>query len=203
MSFFDPAKLPLRRKQSIVDIQELEGLWYVNWRIGKIKLYSTFYTRVDQACIFWSLLIIPMFLTAQFVPISWSLQASLWSLLSCIGMIAMVSWTSYWVEVRQVRWVLYCWIALMLFGVILTDFSIFLGWGDILSHLCQVWLGISTIGYLCTGLGVRSRALIFTGILHWLFIFILPYIVAWQFLSTGAFMVFCLLLLAEFQWDGL
>lgn len=203
MSFFDPIKLPLRRKQSIVNIQELEGLWYVNWRIGKIQVYSTFYTRVDQACILWSLLIIPMFLTAQFMPISWSLQATVWSILSLIGMIAMVSCTSYWVEVRQVKWVLYCWIALMLFGVILTDLSIFLGWGEILVHLCQLWLGLSTIGYLCTGLAVRSRALMLTGILHLLFIFILPYIVAWQFLGTGALMVFCLLLLAEFQWDGL
>jgi hypothetical protein len=50
---------------------------------------------------------------------------------------------------------------------------------------------------------VRSRALIFTGLLHLLLIFILPYVVAWQFLSTGALMVFSLLLLAEFQWDGL
>jgi hypothetical protein len=203
MSFFDSAKLPLRRKQSIVDIQELEGLWYVDWRIGKIQLHSTFYTRVDQACILWSLLIIPMFLTAQFVPISWSLQATVWSILSGIGLIAMVSWTSYWVDVRKVRWVLYCWIVLMLFGVILTDLSIFLGWGEVLVHLCELWLGLSTIGYLCTGLGVRSRALILAGILHLLFIFVLPFVVAWQFLCTGALMVFCLLLLAEFQWDGL
>jgi hypothetical protein len=203
MSFFNPATLPLRRKQSIVDIQEIEGLWYVDWRIGNIQLHSTFYTRVDQACILWSLLIIPMFLTAQFIPISWSLQATVWSILSCIGIILMVSCTSYWVEVRKVRWVLYCWIVLMTFGVILTDLSIFLGWGEILVHLCELWLGLSTIGYLCTGLGVRSRALMLAGILHLLFIFVLPFVVAWQFLCTGALMVFCLLLLAEFQWDGL
>lgn len=79
-----------------------------------------------------------MFLTAQFMPICWSLQATVWSILSLIGIIAMVSCTSYWVEVRQVKWVLYCWIALMLFGVILTDLSIFLGWGEILVHLCQL-----------------------------------------------------------------
>ncbi|BAY93018.1 beta-methylgalactoside transporter inner membrane component [Tolypothrix sp. PCC 7601] len=91
----------------------------------------------------------------------------------------------------------------MLLGVVLTDLSIYLGWVEILSNLCGLWLGLSTIGYICTGLGVRSRALIFTGILHLLLIFLLPYIAPWQFLITGAFMAFCLLMLAEFQWDGL
>lgn len=203
MTFFNYSQPPLCRKQPTKAIHELEGLWYVNWQIGKIRLYSTFYTRVDQACILWSFLLLPIFVTAQFIPISWSLQATLWSILSGIGTIAMVSWTSYWVKVRQVRWVLFCWVILMLSGVLLTNLSIYLGWADILLNLCQLWLGLSTMGYICTGLGVRSRALIFTGILHLLLIFILPYIAPWQFLSTGAFMALCLLLLAEFQWDGL
>ncbi|AFY51171.1 hypothetical protein Nos7524_5454 [Nostoc sp. PCC 7524] len=203
MSFFNSSQPPLRLKQATVDEHEIKGIWHVNWKIGKIKLYSTFYTCIDQACIFWSLLLIPMFITAQFLPISWSLQATWWSLLSLIGIVAMVIWTHYWVKMHHVKWVLYSWVILMLFGVILTDLSIFLGWGKILLNLCPLWLGLSTIGYLCTGLGVRSRALIFTGLLHLLLIFILPYVVAWQFLTTGALMVFSLLLLAEFQWDGL
>lgn len=203
MNYSEYLKLPLHRKKSITDIEAKEGLWCVNWRLGNIKLYSNFYTCIDQACIFWSLLILPIFFTAQFLPISWSLQATVWSILSCIGITAMISWTNSWVEARQVKWVLYCWIVLMLVGVIVTDLSIFLGWGNILLHICQFWLGLSTIGYFCTGLGVRSRALIFTGIIHLLFIFILPYIIAWQFLTTGILMVSCLLILAEFQWDGL
>ena len=203
MAFFNYSQPPLCRKQPTRAIHELEGLWYVNWQIGKIQLYSTFYTRVDQACILWSLLLLPIFATAQFLPISWSLQATLWSILSGVGTIAMVSWTSYWVRVRQVRWVLFCWVFLMLSGVILTNLSIYLGWANILLNLCPLWLGISTLGYICTGLGVRSRTLIFTGILHLLLIFILPYLAPWQFLITGAFMALCLLLLAEFQWDGL
>jgi hypothetical protein len=203
MTFFNYSDPLLRRKQPVVDAHELEGSVFVNWQIGNVKLYSTFYTCIDQACIFWSLLLIPMFVTAQFLPISWSLQATLWSLLSCTGIAVMVIWTRYWVKARQVSWVLYCWVIFMLLGVILTDLGIFLGWGVILLNLCPLWLGLSAVGYFCNGLGVRSRALIFVGMLHLLLIFILPYILAWQFLCTGALMVFCLLLLAEFQWDGL
>jgi hypothetical protein len=144
-----------------------------------------------------------MFVTAQFLPISWTLQAALWSILSLIGIAMMVNFTRHWVQERQVTWILYCWALLMAFGVILTNMSIFLLWGDVLMHLCPLWLGLSAIGYWCTGFAVRSRAIIFIGILHLLGIFLLPYVSGWQFLSTGALMVFCLLLLAEFQWDGL
>ncbi len=201
MSFFNQSVPPLRRKQVTIDIHDREGLWLVNWRIGNIKLYSNFYTRVDQAFIIWGLLLIPMFATAQFMPVSWNLQATIWSILSIIGTTVMVSWTSYWVKRRHVSWVLYCWVVLMLFGVILTDLGIFLGWGKILSNLCPLWLGLSALGYLCTGLGVRSRTLIFAGILHLLGIVILPYIGGWQFLTTGVLMALCLLMLAEFEWD--
>jgi hypothetical protein len=203
MTFFNYSEPLLRRKQTTVEILELEGLWYVNWQIGKIRLHSTFYTRIDQTCIFWGLLLITMFGTAQFLPVSWSLQATLWSILSCIGIVVMVSWTRYWVEAKNVSWVLYCWVTLMFFGLILTDFAIYFGWGNVLMHLCPLWLGLSSLGYFCTGLAVRSRALTSVGILHLLFIFILPFIACWQFITTGALMVFCLLVLAEFQWDGL
>ena len=203
MSFFDYSVPLLRPKQPIVNIDELDGLWFVNWKIGKKILYSTFYTRIDQACLFWSLLLIPMFFTAQFLSVDWSLQAILWTILSFVGVAVMVTWTRYWVNVREVGWILYCWIILMLSGLILTDFGIFFGWDKILLNLCPLWLGLSALGYLCTAFAVRSRAVFFIGILHILGILLLPYISEWQFISTGALMVFCLLLLAEFQWDGL
>jgi hypothetical protein len=202
MNFFNNSVPPLRRKQAPLNIHELEeGLWLVNWQIGKIKLYSNFYTRIDQAFIIWGLLLIPMFATAQFLPIGWDLQAGLWSILSFIGTVAMVYWSTYWVKRRQVIWILYCWVLLMLLGVVLTDLGIFLGWGEILLNLCPLWLGLCALGYLCTGLAVRSRTLIFTGVVHVLGIFILPYSGGWQFLTTGGLMVICLLLLAEFEWD--
>jgi hypothetical protein len=203
MSFFNNSVPPLRRKQANFNIHDLEGLQHINWHVGKITIYSNFYTRIDQAFIIWSLLLIPMFITAQFLPLNWYFQAGLWSVLSIVGTVVMVLWTHYWVKRRQVCWILYCWVFLMLLGVVLTDLGIFLGWGEILLNLCPIWLGLCSLGYLCTGLAVRSRTLIFTGIIHLLGIFILPYVSSWQFLATGALMVFCLLLLAEFEWDHL
>ncbi|MCX7594347.1 MAG: hypothetical protein N2235_11395 [Fischerella sp.] len=201
MSFFNDSVPPLRRKQLIANIHDSEKLWFVNWQIGKIKLYSNFYTPIDQAFILWSVLLIPMFVTAQFFSLSWNLQAAVWSILSIIGTVKMFSWTQSWVKRRHVSWVLYCWVLLMLFGIILTDLGIFLGWGKVLLNLCPLWLGLSALGYLCTGLGVRSRTLIFIGILHLLAILILPHLGSWQFLATGFLMVFCLLILAELEWD--
>lgn len=201
MTFFNNSVPPLRRKQATLDILDIEGLWLVNWKIGKFNLHSSFYTRVDQAFILWSLLLIPMFVTAQFLPVSWSLQAALWSVLSCIGTFVMVNWSRYWVERRRVTWILYCWIVLMLGGVVLTDLGVFFGWGEILINLCPLWLGLSAMGYLCTGFAVRSRTLICAGIVHLIGIFILPYFSSWQFIATGGLMVSCLLLLAEFEWD--
>jgi hypothetical protein len=201
MSFFNDSVPPLRRKRATLDIEDLEGLWQVNWHIGHIKLYSTFYTRIDQAFILWGLLLIPMFATAQFLPLNWGLQAALWSVLSCVGTTVMMNWSSSWVKRRQVEWVLYCWVFLMFVGVVLTNLGIIFGWGEILSNLCPLWLGLSALGYLCTGFAVRSRTILFTGILHAIAILLLPYFTGWQFLATGTLMVSCLLLLAEFEWD--
>ncbi|BDA72575.1 hypothetical protein RIVM261_008830 [Rivularia sp. IAM M-261] len=203
MTFFNYSVPPLRRKQATLDIHDIKGLWLVNWQIGSFRLYSNFYTRIDQAFLVWSLLLIPMFITAQFLPVDWSLQATLWSILSFVGTIVMMSWSHYWVKRRQVEWLLYLWAALMLIGIILTDLGISFGWGEILLNLCPLWLGLSATGYLCTGLAVRSRTLLITGAVHLLGIYILRFIGEWQFLATGALMAFCLLLLAEFEWDHL
>ncbi len=201
MGFFNDSVPPLRRKRENLDIQDLEGLWRVNWRIGKLQVYSTYYTRVDQAFILWGILLLPMFITAQFFPVSWTLQAMVWSILSCFGVLVMMNWTRYWVVKRNVNWILYCWAFLMLFGVILTNVGIFWGWGGILFHICPLWLGLSALGYFCTGFAVRSRMLILTGALHVVGITILPWMLGWQFLLTGGLMAACLLLLAEFEWD--
>ena len=40
-----------------------------------------------------------------------------------------------------------------------------------------------------------------TGLIHLLGILVLPYVGAWQFLTTGGVMSFSLWLLAELQWD--
>ena len=89
----------------------------------------------------------------------------------------------------------------MLGGVIITDLGILQGWGLVLMNLCPLWLGLSAIGYFCTGLGLRSRAFIIAGIFHILGIFALPYCIGWQFLATGLIMTANLLMFAETQWD--
>jgi len=71
MTFFNYSVSPLRRKPLNMDVQKLEGLWQVQFPLGKDRFYSTFYTGLDRACLLWSLLLIPMFGTAQFFPVSW------------------------------------------------------------------------------------------------------------------------------------
>ncbi|MEG4055860.1 MULTISPECIES: hypothetical protein [unclassified Microcoleus] len=201
MTFFNYSVPPLRRKQLNIEVQQLEGLWQVQFPLGKDRFYSQFYTCLDRTCLLWSLLLIPIFGTAQFFSVSWMLQAGLWSALSLVGTAAMVSMTYSWVKIERLIWVLYGWVILMLLGLLLTDLAIFLSWGKVLANLCPLWLGMSGIGYLGTGLAVRSRALLAASLFHLLGILILPFTSSWSFLFTGTVMVFSLLVLAELQWD--
>ncbi|MEG4107839.1 hypothetical protein [Microcoleus sp. S13_C5] len=201
MTFFNYSVPPLRRKQININVQDLEGLWQVQFPLGKDRFYSQFYTCLDRTCLLWSLLLIPIFGTAQFFSVSWMLQAGLWSTLSLVGTAAMVSMTYSWVKIERLIWVLYGWVILMLLGLLMTDLAIFLRWGKVLANLCPLWLGMSGIGYLGTGFAVRSRALLAASLFHLLGILILPYTGGWSFLFTGTVMVFSLLVLAELQWD--
>ncbi|MEG4812922.1 hypothetical protein [Microcoleus sp. K5-D4] len=201
MTFFNYSVPPLRRKQLNIEVQELEGLWQVQFPLGKDRFYSQFYTCLDRTCLLWSLLLIPIFGTAQFFSVSWMLQAGLWSALSLVGTAAMVSMTYSWVKIERLIWVLYGWVILMLLGLLLTDLAIFLSWGKVLANLCPLWLGMSGIGYLGTGFAVRSRALLAASLFHLLGILIVPFTSSWSFLFTGTVMVFSLLVLAELQWD--
>lgn len=201
MSFFNPTEPILRSKQEALDFQDRQGLLCLQWQIGKKKIFSSFYTRIDQVFILWGVICAGIFITAQFLPISWAIQAGLWSTLTLIGTVGMVVLTHFWVKVESLKWVLYSWVILMIGGVMLTDLSIFLGWGQVLIRLCPMWLGLSALGYFCTGLGMRSRAFTLAGILHILGIALLNYVGSWQFLTTGVVMVASLLLFAEIQWD--
>ncbi|MDJ0687183.1 MAG: hypothetical protein QNJ41_01605 [Xenococcaceae cyanobacterium MO_188.B32] len=68
-------------------------------------------------------------------------------------------------------------------------------------YLCHLWLGLSAVGYLVTGLGLRSRALLIAATIHLLGLVALPYFISWQFLLTGLVMTTNLLFLAQVQWD--
>ena len=201
MSFFNHNQPILRRKQQALDVQDRQGLLQLSLSLKDKTLFSTAYTRIDQVFVVWGIIAALIFFTAQFNPIDWTVQAYFWSILTFAGTITMFTMTHFWVKVEKLRWVLYTWSSLMVGGVIVTDLSIFLGWGQMLMHLCHLWLGLSAIGYLVTGIGLRSRALIFSATIHMLGIIVLPYFLGWQFLLTGLVMTANLLGFADIQWD--
>ena len=201
MTFFNFTNPILRRKQNALDYQDIQGLFKVRLQIGNKILFSNFYTCIDRAFMIWGLICATIFLTAQFSPLSWMTQAIFWSILTFAGSILTIGITLYWVKIERLRWVLYSWIVLMVSGAIVTDLGIFLAWGDILMNLCHLWLALCAAGYLCTGLGLRSRAFILSSLVHTIGIFLLPYCGGWQFLATGLLMAANLLVFAEAQWD--
>lgn len=201
MSFFNAAEPVIQNKQEALDVQDLRGLLRIHFEIGKLTLFSAFYTRIDQAFILWGLITAIIFVTAQFLPVSWYLQAIIWSIFTLGGVLGMIVLTWFWVTVERLRWIVYCWATLMLLGVALTDFGIFTSCGPLLINLCPLWLGLSAIGYIYTGLGMRSRTFVFAAIFHLVGIPILSYLPAWQFLATGSMMATSLILLANVQWD--
>lgn len=201
MSFFNLQAPIFRRKEITQDVQNSPGILRIHLQIGNITIFSTFYTRLDQACILWGLISAAIFITAQFLPISWIDQAIWWSTLTIIGTICMVNLTWFRVRLEKLHSVLYCWIIMMLTGLAITDLSIFLGWGEVLMRLCPMWLGLVALCYLWTGVEMRSRTFFLTGIIHLLAILILPLVEGWQFLTTGIVMGLSVVLLAEFRWD--
>ncbi len=201
MSFFNVDEPLIRSKQEALDIQDLQGLLRIHWRIGSVKLFSALYTRIDQIFVVWGWITGVIFVTAQFLPLSWHLQAVVWSVLTLAGVLTMSTLAWFWVRVEQLCWVVYVWAALMLIGLGVTDGGIFLGWGQVLSHLCPLWLGLSAIGYFCTGWGLRSRTFLLAGLIHLLGIVVLPYSGSWPFVTTGVVIAGTLLFLAEVQWD--
>lgn len=201
MSFFNSTEPIIRNKQEALDFQDRQGLLRFQCQLGEKTLFSAFYTRIDQAFLLWGLISAAIFATAQFLPVSWVIQAQLWSVLTLLGTVAMVGLTHFWVKVERLRWVLYGWVILMVVGVVVTDLSIFLGWGQVLMRLCPLWLGLSAIGYFCTGFGMRSRAFTVASIVHLVGIIVLPHVGGWQFLSTGIVMAASLLIFAGVQWD--
>ena len=201
MPLFNSAEPIIRRKQHALDFQDRQGLLQLKLQISNKTLFNNIYTRIDQVFVIWGIITAVIFFTAQFAPIDWITQAAFWSVLTGIGTVGMTVLTYFWVRVERLQWVLYAWIVLMLSGVIVTDLGIFLGWGQVLMHLCDIWLGLSALGYFCTGLGLRSRAFVLAGLFHILGISILPFCIGWQFLATGLVMTANLLIFAETQWD--
>lgn len=201
MNLLDQTKPILRRKQKKLYYKEYQSLISLYLKIAGKTIYIGLYSCLDQVFIIWGLITSAIFLTAQFLPISWTTQAIAWSILTLAGTLAMMILTHFWVKQRHLYWILYTWVILMVSGLILTDCGIFLGWGWLLIHLSHLWLGLCSLGYMITAIGLNSRALLLVGLAHLLGIIILPYVMGWQFLATAGIMAFSLLLLAETQWD--
>ena len=201
ISLFNSAEPIIRRKQHALDFQDRQGLLKLRLQISNKTLFNSIYTRIDQVFVAWGLITTIIFFTAQFAPIDWITQAVFWSILTVAGTVTMIVLTHFWVKVERLRWVLYAWIALILGGVAITDLGIYYGLGVILMYLCHLWLGLSAVGYFCTGIGMRSRAFMMAGLFHILGIAILPFFTGWQFLATGLVMTANLLMFAETQWD--
>ena len=191
----------LRIKQKEVDIQDLCGLLRIHWRVGSKTLIDNIYTRIDQVFIIWAVITAGIFFTAQFCPISWQLQAIVWSILTVMGTAGMICLTHFWVVVEQLRWVTRLWSGLMLLGLAITNVGIFGGVPIILMNLCPLWLVLSAVGYIVMGWGMYSRTFILMGFFHLLGMMILPHVLGWQFLTTGLIMAGSLLVLSELQWD--
>ncbi|MCM1981452.1 hypothetical protein [Lyngbya confervoides] len=201
MSFFNPHEPLVRCKQEALDVQDLRGLLRIEYRLGKIQLFSGVYTRIDQTFLVWGWITAVIFAVAQFSPVNWRDQAILWSLLTGVGVVIMASLAWFWVQVEQLRWVVYTWTLLMLMGVLLTDGGIFLGWGWVVLNLCQIWLGLSALGYLLTGWGLRSRTFCLASAIHGAGVLLLPYFSTFPYLFSGMIIAGTLLFLSEVQWD--
>ncbi|MBE9114636.1 hypothetical protein IQ249_01880 [Lusitaniella coriacea LEGE 07157] len=201
MAFFNSTVPIFRRKPPVLDVQDAKGIVRIRLRIKQKTLFHRFYTRIDRVLMLWGLISAIIFFTAQFSPISWIAQAIAWSILSLVGSIATIVLTYVWVKAERLRWLLYCWVGLMMGGVVLTNLGIFLGWGQILLNLCNLWLILMAVGYFFTSWGLRSRAFAIAGFFHLIGIILLPAIGGSQFLITGILIVATLFFFAEVQWD--
>jgi hypothetical protein len=185
------------------DPENLLQMKCINLPILNKTPLSGIYTCIDQAFMIWGFIAGLIFITAQFLAISWLTQAIIWSILTVVGTVITAILTYSWVKLEKLGWILYLWVGLMLIGILITDLAILCSWGLVLINLCNLWLMVSAIGYLLTGLGMRSRALLIAAIVHGGAIFLLPMVGSWQFLVTGLVMMSNLFLLAEKQWDRL
>ncbi|MEM9976015.1 MAG: hypothetical protein AAF808_00140 [Cyanobacteria bacterium P01_D01_bin.2] len=188
-------------KQSLADPVDLHGVIKIQLGQPKHVLISTYLTRLDQALTAWGLVTAIIFLIAQSYLLDWPTQAVVWSVLSCVAIAVSGKLTWFWVTARNQRWIFYGWSMLVIVGLGLTNGGIFSGWGFILRHLCALWLGISALGYMITGIGIKAPALIAIGLVHACTIPGLTLLPRHQFLLTGAVMSVSLWLLAAFHWD--
>lgn len=202
MSFFNLETPIFASKKSAFEVPEMPGLWRFHWQINNKVLFSSFYTRHDQACLLWGIISAIIFTIAQFFALDWTIQALMASTLTTIGIAGTILLTWQFALLERLSWVLASWATLMLFGVIVTYQGMFGGWSWALIHICPLWLGLSGIGYLITSLGMRSRLFLLLSLMHVGMIVLLPSFPSWKPLLTGLMISGSTFLIAEFQWDA-
>lgn len=200
MTFFNSAEPVLRRKQHHLDLQDRRGLLSLQLKLGPLHI-DTVFTRIDQVFILWGALCALIFGTAQFVAIDWGAQAIFWSLLTILGTALTMHYSWFWASVERALPIVLGWVALMLAGLILTDLSIVFAWGEVMLHLGVLWLALGAVGYLATGLALRSRALLWSGLVHVAAAVAAFNLADWQFLLAGVVLSGCLIVLGSTQWD--
>ena len=203
MHFFKPKQPILQRKKLLLSSEELSLVRC--WRIKTLEKFNLcgVYTCVDQAMLIWGVVSGIIFISAQFLPLSWIDQAVFWSIITFIGVMLMNLLTYSWTVSERISWLLYSWNLLMVLGIVITDYAIASNWGFMLAHLCDLWLIVSAIGYGLTGWMIRSKAFFLGAIIHTGTAFILPWFSGWQFAITGLVMMSNLLIFSEGQWDRL
>jgi hypothetical protein len=203
MPFFKPEQPILQKKLLSTNPQQLTLMKSLTIKPLEIINLSGIYTCVDQAMAIWGVIAAIIFMTAQFSAINWTTQAIFSSIITLVALVAMITLTHTWTVLEKISWLLYSWVFLMLVGILITDCAIAYHWGFMLSHLCELWLILSSIGYLLTGWGMRSRAFFIATIIYGITVLILPYVSGWQFGVTGLVMMSNLLIFAEARWDML
>lgn len=185
-------------KQGLTDLRELEGVIRIPLGIAATPFYLT---RLDQALVVWGLVTAAIFFVAQAYWVDWYTQALVWSALSAAAVALAGQLTWRWVSVRNQRWILYVWSALVVAGLALTDYGIFASWVPVLRNLCSLWLGLSALGYVMTGVGIHAPAMVLMGGIHGGAIALLDLFPRYQFLFTGGVMTASLFCLALFHWE--
>ncbi|MDX2239761.1 MAG: hypothetical protein NW224_03655 [Leptolyngbyaceae cyanobacterium bins.302] len=180
----------------------MPGLWRLHWQVNNRVIFSSFYTRHDQACLLWGIISAVIFTIAQYFSLDWTIQALIASTLTTGGIAGTILLTWRFAFLERLSWVLISWAALMLLGAIATYQGMFGGWYWVLMHICPLWLGLSGVGYLITSLGMRSRLFLLLSLVHLGAIALLPSFPSCKPLLTGLIISGSAFLIAEFQWDA-
>jgi hypothetical protein len=199
MTFFNPSEPMFRPKQHQLDVQDRCGLWDPSFRFGAFR-FETIYTRVDQVFLIWGVLAAVIFATAQFAPFDWLLQAQVWSALTLAGAVLTFGLAGYWCRVERVLWLVWYWSGLLAVGLGFTAVAIAAPLSELLINLCPFWLLVCALGYLGTGVGLRSRAMLLAAGVH--FAAAVPIAAsALPYLWTGVVLAGTLFVFASTQWD--